>query len=119
MAELPRVSEPAWLSKFTKVLEISFKNISSQSNADTENLIGVSESLSCCCRKIPVTSDEVESVAKIVNVEIEIAKASILLCHHSHFAPHFSVDAHAAHGLMINAMHCLVNLFWIMGKATN
>ena len=97
------MSEPAWLSKFTKVVKISFKYISSQSNADTENLIGMSESLSCCCRKIPVTSDEVESVAKTVNVEIEVAKASILLYHHLHFVPHFLIDAHAAHGLMINA----------------
>ena len=119
MAELPRVSEPAWLSKFTKVIEISFKNISSQSNADTENLIGMSESLSCCCGKIPVTSDEVESVAKTVNVKVEVAKASILFCHCSHFFSHFLIDAHAAHGLMIKAVHCLINLLGIMREAAN
>ena len=67
------MSKPAGLGKLTKVVIVSFKYIPSKSNADSECLISKSQGFSCCDGEIPVSSNEVESISKVVNIQIKIS----------------------------------------------
>ena len=75
--------------------------------------------LTCSCGEVPVRGDKVESLAKIVNIEIEISEAAILFCDCTHFSVHLSTDAHSAHGLMVESMKDLINLLGVMEETGN
>ena len=59
--------------------------------------------------------DKMESLAKIVNIEIKVSEATILFRDCSHLSLHLSIDAHSAHSLMVESMEGLINLLGIMG----
>ena len=64
-------------------------------------------------------SNKVESLAKIVNIEIKISEAAILFSDRTHFSVHLSTDAHSAHGFMVDSMKDLINLLGVMRETGN
>ena len=83
MTEMPQVSEPAGLCKLTKVVVVSFKYVHTETNADAECLIGKSQGSSRSIGEVPVSSNEVELVSKVVNIQIKIVDTFLIssLCY--------------------------------------
>ena len=71
MAQFACVLKPTGLSKFTKEFEVSLGYVSSQSHTNVEHLVGKSQCLTCSCREVLVRGNKVESLAKIINIEIK------------------------------------------------
>ena len=97
MTKVLQVSKPAGFCKLTKVFIVSFKYVPSKSNADSECLISQPQGSSRCIREITVSSNEVESISKVVNIQIKISQAVILFGELTHLSSHLSVASHPAH----------------------
>ena len=91
MTKVPQVSKPAGLCKLTKVFIVSFKYVPSESNADSECLISQPQGSSRCIWEVPVSSNEVEPIFKVVNIQIKIAEATILFGELTYFSSHLPV----------------------------
>ena len=113
MTEVPQVSKPAGLDKLTEVCIVSFKYISSKSNADPECLISQPQGSSRCVGEIPVSSNEVESISKVVNIQIEVSQATILFGELAHFSSHVPVAPHTAHRIIKESVQCFIKIFGV------
>ena len=113
MTEVPQVSKPARLRELTEVFIVSFKYVPSESNADSECLISQPQGSSRCIGEIPVSSNEVESITKVVNIQIKVSQAAIFFGELAHFSSHISVASHTTHGIVKESVHSLIKLFGV------
>ena len=107
------MSKPAGLSKLTKVVIVLFKYVSSESNANPECLISQSQGSSRCVGEIPVSSNEVESVSKVVNIQIKVSQVAIFFGELAHFSSHISVASHTTHRIVKESVHSFIKLFGV------
>ena len=105
--------KPARFRKFAKVTIITLEYVSSKTNTQTECLVGLLQGLPCSIGEVPVSSNEVESVSKVVYVQIKISQTAILFGELTHLLSHLPVASHTAHRIMKESMHSLVKLFGI------
>ena len=66
-----------------------------------------------------MSSDEVESISKVVNIQIEVSQATILFGELAHFSSHIFVASHTAHRIVKESMQCFIKLFGFKGQASN
>ena len=69
---MPQVFKPAVFGKLAKMVIIMLKYVSPKANTQTECLVGLSQGLPCSIGEIPVSSYKVESLTKIVYVQVEV-----------------------------------------------
>ena len=63
--------------------------------------------------------NKVESLAKVISIEIKVSEAAVHFGDCTHFSVHLSTDAHSAHGLVVDSMKDLINLLGVMRETGN
>ena len=111
--ETPQMFKPARFCKLAKMTIITLEYVSPKTNTQTECLVGLPQGLPCSSGEFSVTSNEVESLTQIVDVQVEVSKSAILFGKSTHFPPHFFINSHPAHPLVIESMQCLIKLIGV------